>query len=221
MAKAQDLIGQRFGKLTVVRRIDNSEYGQARWECLCDCGNTCNATSSILRAKRGGKTSCGCAAFFDLTGKRFGMLVVIERAPYTQKGKVVWHCLCDCGNETFSTSANLRGGLSASCGCVRIKHMGKGTLLYRTWAGMKTRCYNQEYQGWHRYGGRGITVCDEWKNDFASFRDWSLSHGYKEGLSIDRVNNDGNYCPENCEWVTISENSKRMQANRRGRQHVA
>lgn len=209
--KAIDLTGQRFGKLVVLKRLENLPNGKANWECSCDCGGKTTSDTSMLNS--GHKVSCGCAAFFDLTGRRFGMLLVIERALCNQKEKVLWRCLCDCGKETTSTSANLRRGLSASCGCVRTKHHGKGTLLYRIWSGMKSRCYNPKIDCWKRYGGRGISMCEEWKNDFAIFRSWALANGYKPGLSIDRKENDGNYTPENCQWLTVSENSKKARKN--------
>lgn len=128
-----------------------------------------------------------------------------------------WLCRCDCGKETISASSNLRRGVSASCGCVRIKHHGKNTSLYRTWGQMKSRCSNTKAPCWKRYGGRGIKVCDEWINDFAAFRTWALANGYKPGLTIDRVDNDGNYAPENCQWLTLSENSKKVRREERAK----
>lgn len=205
--KAIDLAGQRFGMLTVLSRAENDAGGHAQWKCLCDCGKDCIATASTLRAKRGGKTSCGCAAFFDLAGQRFGMLTVVGRIPGLQKGKVLWLCRCDCGRETSSASWNLRNGLSTSCGCVRTKHRGKGTRLYRIWAGMKDRCLNPLGKHWRRYGGRGIKICPRWAADFSLFRDWALRSGYREDLTIDRIENNQGYCPWNCQWLTLPENA--------------
>jgi hypothetical protein len=211
--KALDLTGQRFGKLLVERCAGSTITGQRLWICKCDCGGKTTATSSILNS--GHKLSCGCASFFDLTGKKFGMLSVIKIYPHRRKGKVLWICHCDCGKETISGSANLRRGVSASCGCVRIKHHGKNTSLYRTWGGMKTRCHNPKTPCWKRYGGRGIKICDEWINDFSAFRAWALVNGYKPGLTIDRKDNDGNYSPDNCQWLTLSENSKKVRMDER------
>ena len=206
--KAIDLTGQRFGKLVVERRIENAAGGQAQWECACDCGGKTIANTSILNS--GKKVSCGCVVMHDLAGQRFGMLLVVKRSDNIGV-KVSWLCQCDCGKTSQSTTANLLNGKSMSCGCVRTKHMGKGTLLYRTWASIKTRCTNPQTPCWHRYGGRGISVCNEWMNDFAAFRTWAQASGYKPGLSIDRIDNDGNYCPENCQWLTVSENSKKAR----------
>jgi len=205
--KAIDLTGQKFGKLTAIEQVENDNGGHAQWLCVCDCGKECIATASTLRAKHGGKTSCGCAAFFDLTGQRFGMLTVIERIPGLQEGKVLWRCLCDCGQETRSASSNLRRGASTSCGCVRTKHLGKGTRLYRIWTGMKDRCLNPKSKYRGRYGGRGIMLCPRWVQDFSAFRDWALRSGYQEHLTIDRVENDQGYCAFNCQWLTRGENS--------------
>lgn len=207
--KAVDLVGKRFGKLTVIRRMENNSTSSAQWLCSCDCGGETVTTTSALNS--GHKVSCGCASKHDLTGKRFGMLTVIEAA-HNIGEKRAWKCKCDCGNFTTSTTSNLLRGGSTSCGCVRTKHMGKGTRLFRIWTGMKDRCLNPKSKYWKRYGGRGIKVCDEWRADFAAFRLWALSHGYASDLTIDRIDNDKSYSPDNCQWLTREENTKK--ANR-------
>lgn len=91
---------------------------------------------------------------------------------------------------------------------VKRTHGESGTRLYSIWKGVKTRCKNKNGKFWSIYGGRGIKICDEWNSDYTKFRDWSLLNGYSDGLSIDRIDNDGNYCPDNCRWISIGDNSK-------------
>lgn len=160
------------------------------------------------------------SALVDLSGRRFGKLKVIKRAE--SKGKnSMWLCECECGNRKVVSAPNLKSGASQSCGCGVIeatidrstKHGGCGSKLYDVWCGMKARCFNKNNKQYDDYGGRGITVCKEWKEDFATFQKWALAHGYKEGLTIDRRNNDKGYSPDNCRWITTAE----QNANRRPR----
>lgn len=150
----------------------------------------------------------------DLTGQRFGRLVVLGRAEKnTHTGHPMWHCLCDCGEETIVFGGDLRRGHTLSCGCLQInrcseihsRHNLCKSRLYRIWGAMKTRCYNPKFQYFKNYGGRGIIICKEWLNDFQAFYKWAMSHGYRDGLSIDRIDNDKGYSPDNCRWVTMKE----------------
>ena len=150
----------------------------------------------------------------DLTGQKFGRLTVIKLVGKYKNGDKVWKCKCDCGNIKNVSSSNLKGK-TKSCGCLKreleVKHNMTGTKLYNVWTHMKVRCFNPKDKYYKDYGGRGITVCDEWKDDFLAFCDWSMVNGYKEGLTIERKNNNGNYSPDNCAWIT----SKEQQRNKR------
>lgn len=232
MSEFKDLTGQRFGKLTVIKRVDDyvSEKGrrEKRWECQCDCGNTTIVKEA--RLNENGTKSCGCLRllkgnFIDITGQKFGRLTVIEIAG-RNKGRIMWRCKCDCGNEAIIPSYYIRTGASKSCGCLIkengekiapkvTKHGGTHTRIYRIYCGMKERCCNPTCDAYHHYGGRGIKICDEWlgENGFKTFREWALSHGYEENLSIDRIDNDGDYCPENCRWVDVKTQSNNKRDN--------
>lgn len=155
----------------------------------------------------------------DLTGQRFGRLVVVERVG-TDGRYPTWLCKCDCGNTIITRGTHLRRGDTQSCGCLHREtfihktHGGKCSRLYSIWRGMKTRCYNKNFAQYHNYGGRGITICAEWLHDFETFYDWAISHGYRDDLTIDRIDNDKGYSPENCRWVTIKAQQKNRRNNR-------
>ena len=159
----------------------------------------------------------------DLTGNKYGLLTVVGLSD-TNTRKTYWVCQCDCGNMKTVRSDSLLCGAIKSCGCLKKaqdsvnltknhSHKMSGTRIYLEWQGMKGRCYNPHDPRYDRWGGRGISVCDEWRDSFESFYEWAMAHGYSDELTIDRIDNDGNYTPDNCRWASQKQQSRNRSTN--------
>lgn len=156
----------------------------------------------------------------DLTGQKFGRLTVLKT--FRENGRTKCECICECGNIKIVLAENLKRGKTKSCGCyndeARVKNNTKHNLsqtrLYRIFEGMKTRCYNPKCKPYSAYGGRGIIICDEWLNDFINFYNWAIENGYNDALSIDRIDVNGNYEPDNCRWANKKIQSRNRTNNK-------
>lgn len=156
-------------------------------------------------------------AYIDLTGQRFGRLVVLKEVERNKFGHIQWLCQCDCGNTVISSTSVLRAGKRKSCGCIQPRYYAKNKRLYGVWCGMLNRCENQNTKSYKDYGARGIAVCPEW-HTFKNFLDWAISSGYDQEApfgeyTIDRVDTNGDYCPENCRWVSYKQQARNNRHN--------
>ncbi len=226
-----DLLNKRYGKLVVIAdngvKILKNGNPTRMWLCQCDCGKeTVVQTSKLIN---GHTKSCGCMKGVhgdDLLGKKFNRLTVVEWIPPKERTnkRNAWKCICDCGNVVFTNTDKLKSGWVKSCGCLKAERIGNlnkkykysNKRLYSVYKAILDRIYNPESREYENYGGRGIKICDEWKEDFDKFAEWALSHGYDKDAergkcTIDRIDTDGDYTPDNCRWVSndVQQNNRR------------
>lgn len=162
----------------------------------------------------------------NIIGQRYGKLLVIGTAGKGSDGRVQWDCLCECGKHVFVKYHDLKTGKVKSCGCLKAERVGNlnkihgdsKSRLWFVWVAMRERCYNKNYNNYKNYGERGIKVCEEWNNNFYSFREWAYMNGYDENAeymkcTLDRIDVNGDYCPENCRWVSLIEQSRNKRNN--------
>lgn len=222
IGNVKNLIGQRFGKLVVkARHPENTKQKRAIWICICDCGNEKLVPTNNL--KDGCTQSCGClhAPKVIEIGKKFGMLTVTEDAGINKDNRKVYKCLCECGNEIIVTPHDLIRGHYKACGCRRYKggykHGLGHTRINASYNAMRYRCYNPKADCYHNYGGRGIKICDEWLGEEGNlnFYNWAINNGYEDYLTIDRIDNDGNYEPSNCRWADMEQQARNTRLNKK------
>lgn len=202
---------------------------------LCHCGSEFESRQDQIKEV----SNCGCFRTRIRNevkiGEKFGRLTVVKDLGTRKSASSEYRyrfvqVICECNSEIkFEANySSLKQGLTQSCGCLHkerasescrkvgkgnVKHGMEGTRMYGVWNGMRQRCNNPNHKHYKYYGGKGIKICEEW-NDFSVFHEWSMENGYKEGLSIDRLDSEGDYEPSNCEWVTLSENVRRMHEKR-------
>lgn len=217
-----EYIGKTYNQLTIKSfALEKSKDKRLQVVCKCVCGTL--RTIELRKVVSGNTKTCGCGVGcnfshnkIEMTGEKIGRVKVIKQHG-TIRGKIAWLCQCDCGNQKVISGTLLRRGESVSCGCLVIdtitKHGMSKTRLWNIWHAMKTRCTQPSSTYYHIYGGKGIKVCKEWKDSFIAFKNWAIKNGYKDDLSIDRIDSNKNYCSKNCRWATPTQQSRNTCRN--------
>lgn len=221
--ETQQIIGKKFGKLTAIKMVERKKH-HLYYLFKCDCGN--EKIISKEAVVEGKTKSCCCITkennfnrcLIDLTGQRFGKLVVLNYDH--SKNGAYYLCKCDCGKNKIIKGTSLTRGLTSSCGCKSrkmslersTKHGMSNTRLYRIRMGMIDRCYKENATSYPKYGAKGVSVCQEWLDDFMNFYNWAMENGYRDDLTLDRIDPSGNYEPNNCRWATYKEQANNTKS---------